>query len=77
MSHAMEIDPSEKDSATTTLEKRLWDAADHFRANSCLKPQEYSGSILGLMATLWSWFATQENQQLVSQNTAGVIRLCG
>ena len=43
------IAPTEKDSATTTLEKRLWDAADQFRANSGLKPQEYSGPILGLI----------------------------
>jgi type I restriction enzyme M protein len=43
------IAPSEKDSATTTLEKSLWDAADQFRANSGLKPQEYSGPILGLI----------------------------
>ncbi|MCF8156796.1 MAG: type I restriction-modification system subunit M [Rhodoferax sp.] len=43
------IAPSEKDSATTTLEARLWDAADQFRANSGLKPQEYSGPILGLI----------------------------
>ena len=43
------IAPSEKDSATTALEKRLWDAADQFRANSGLKPQEYSGPILGLI----------------------------
>ena len=43
------IAPSEKDSATTTLEKRLWDAADQFRANSGLKAQEYSGPILGLI----------------------------
>jgi type I restriction enzyme M protein len=43
------IAPSEKDIATTTLEKRLWDAADQFRANSGLKPQEYSGPILGLI----------------------------
>jgi type I restriction enzyme M protein len=43
------IAPSEKDSATATLEKRLWDAADQFRANSGLKPQEYSGPILGLI----------------------------
>ena len=43
------IAPSEKDKATTTLEKRLWDAADQFRANSGLKPQEYSGPILGLI----------------------------
>jgi len=37
------IAPSEKDTATDTLEKRFWDAADQFRANSGLKPQEYSG----------------------------------
>lgn len=43
------IAPSEKDSATTTLEKRLWEAADQFRANSGLKAQEYSGPILGLI----------------------------
>lgn len=43
------IAPSEKDNATITLEKRLWDAADQFRANSGLKPQEYSGPILGLI----------------------------
>jgi type I restriction enzyme M protein len=43
------IAPSEKDSATTTLEKRLWDAADQLRANSDLKAQQYSGPILGLI----------------------------
>ncbi len=43
------IAPSEKDAATTSLEKRLWDAADQLRANSGLKPQEYSGPILGLI----------------------------
>ena len=43
------IAPSEKDLATDSLEKRLWDAADQFRANSGLKPQEYSGPILGLI----------------------------
>ena len=39
----------EKDTATVTLEKRLWDTADQFRANSGLKAQEYSGPILGLI----------------------------
>jgi type I restriction enzyme M protein len=39
----------EKDTATITLEKRLWEAADQFRANSGLKAQEYSGPILGLI----------------------------
>ncbi len=43
------IAPSEKDSATVQFEKRLWDAADQFRANSGLKAQEYSGPILGLI----------------------------
>ncbi len=43
------IAPSEKDAGTTTLEKRLWDAADQFRANSDLKASEYSQPILGLI----------------------------
>ena len=43
------IAPSEKDAASTSLEKRLWDSADQFRANSGLKAQEYSGPILGLI----------------------------
>lgn len=43
------IAPSEKDSSNAQLEKRLWDAADDFRANSGLKAQEYSGPILGLI----------------------------
>jgi type I restriction enzyme M protein len=40
---------SEKDAGSASLEKRLWDAADQFRANSGLKAQEYSGPILGLI----------------------------
>ena len=43
------IAPSEKNTDIATLEKRLWDSADQFRANSGLKPQEYSGPILGLI----------------------------
>src|SRR5512135_549797 len=43
------IAPAEKDNANAALEKRLWDAADQFRANSGLKAQEYSGPILGLI----------------------------
>jgi type I restriction enzyme M protein len=41
--------PSAKDSATETLEKRLWDAADQMRANSGLSSQQYSGPVLGLI----------------------------
>jgi type I restriction enzyme M protein len=43
------VAPTEKDNATATLEKRLWDTADQFRANSGLKAQKYSGPILGLI----------------------------
>ena len=43
------VAPPEKTAAHTALEKRLWDAADQFRANSGLKAQEYSGPILGLI----------------------------
>src|SRR5580698_6959298 len=43
------IAPAEKDTANETLEKRLWDAADQFRANSGLKSQEYSAPVLGLI----------------------------
>ena len=43
------VAPSEKDSATDTLEKRLWDAADQFRANSVLSAAQYSQPVLGLI----------------------------
>src|SRR5262245_48094271 len=43
------VAPSEKDSSNGSLEKRLWESADQFRANSGLKPQEYSGPILGII----------------------------
>ena len=43
------IAPSEKDAAAATLEKRLWDTTDQFRANSGLKAQECSAPVLGLI----------------------------
>ncbi len=43
------IAPAEKDNANQVLEKRLWEAADQFRANSGLKAGEYSGPVLGLI----------------------------
>jgi type I restriction enzyme M protein len=43
------IVPSEKDAAQDTLEKRLWDAADQFRANSGLTSAQYSAPVLGLI----------------------------
>jgi type I restriction enzyme M protein len=55
------IAPSEKDTANETLEKRLWAAADQFRANSGLKSQEYSAPVLGLIFLRFAEvrFATQ------------------
>src|SRR5438876_4091117 len=43
------VAPSEKDTANQTLEKRLWAAADQFRANSGLKVGQYSTPVLGLI----------------------------
>jgi type I restriction enzyme M protein len=43
------IAPTERDAGTNTLEKRLWDSADQFRANSELKAAQYSQPVLGLI----------------------------
>ncbi len=43
------VAPSERDTASDTLEKRLWDAADQFRANSGLTAAQYSAPVLGLI----------------------------
>src|SRR6266705_804493 len=43
------VAPTEKDTANQTLEKRLWAAADQFRANSGLKAGQYSTPVLGLI----------------------------
>jgi type I restriction enzyme M protein len=43
------IAPPEKNTANHTLEKRLWDAADQFRANSGLTAAQYSQPVLGLI----------------------------
>lgn len=43
------VAPSKKDTGTETLEKRLWAAADQFRANSGLTSAQYSTPVLGLI----------------------------
>jgi type I restriction enzyme M protein len=43
------VAPSEKDTASDTLEKRLWAAADQLRANSKLTSAQYSQPVLGLI----------------------------
>ena len=41
--------PAQRDTANDTLEERLWDAADQFRANSGLTAAQYSAPVLGLV----------------------------
>ncbi len=55
---------SEKDAGTDTLEKRLWDAADQFRANSSLSAAQYSQPVLGLIFLRFAEvrFAAQRNK---------------
>ncbi|GAB5604857.1 N-6 DNA methylase [Sideroxyarcus sp. TK5] len=48
------IAPTERDTATDTIEKRLWDAADQFRANSGLTAAQYSAPVLGLIFLLFA-----------------------
>jgi type I restriction enzyme M protein len=43
------IAPASKDTATATLEKKLWAAADELRANSGLKLAQYHQPVLGLI----------------------------
>ena len=46
------VAPTEIDAANEVLEKRLWAAADQFRANSGLKAGQYSAPVLGLIFLL-------------------------
>lgn len=48
------IAPFGRDTAADTLEKRLWDAADQFRANSGLTAAQYSAPVLGLIFLLFA-----------------------
>lgn len=48
------IASTERDTVTDTIEKRLWDAADQFRANSGLTAAQYSAPVLGLIFLLFA-----------------------
>ena len=65
------IAPTERDTATDTLEKRLWNAADQFRANSGLTAAQYSAPVLGLIFLLFAEtrFA-QRREQLESASAS-------
>ena len=66
------IAPSEKDNDNAALEKRLWDAADQFRANSGLKAQEYSAPVLGLIFLRFNAQA-RDLEQTIAGNVAEIL----
>lgn len=59
----------------TELEKRLWDAADEFRANSKLKSSEYSVPVLGLIFLRYADSRFSEAEKRLSQESTGRRRI--
>jgi type I restriction enzyme M protein len=58
-------------SNNSTLEKRLWEAADNLRANSKLRASQYSFPVLGLIFLRFADFRfTQAQKELAGQATA-------
>ncbi|MCL6613098.1 MAG: type I restriction-modification system subunit M [Firmicutes bacterium] len=53
------------------LEKRLWEAADKLRANSNLKPSEYSVPVLGLIFLLYADLRFGEAEKEIQKQAAG------
>jgi type I restriction enzyme M protein len=68
------IAASAKDSATDTLEKSLWDAADQLRANSGLSPQQYSGPVLGLIFLRFAEVRFAKRRAELQKQTSGKRR---
>jgi len=68
------IAPSAKDSATDTLEKRLWEAADQLRANSGLTSQQYSGPVLGLIFLRFAEVRFAKQRAALERQAAGSRR---
>lgn len=56
---------------TTDLEKKLWEAADQFRANSRLKSSEYSVPVLGLIFLRFADHRFSEAQKSIEQASTG------
>ena len=65
------VAPSEKDLANDALEKRLWDAADQFRANSGLTAAQYSAPVLGLIFLRFAETRFAKRRTELSPATAG------
>ncbi|MBS1715335.1 MAG: SAM-dependent DNA methyltransferase [Armatimonadetes bacterium] len=66
------IAPRETDAASKALEKKLWDAADQFRANSGLTAAQYSQPILGLIFLRFADARFQEvHKKIEAQEATG------
>lgn len=65
------IAPTEKDLANDALEKRLWNAADQFRANSGLTAAQYSAPVLGLIFLLFAETRFAQRRQQLLPSPAG------
>ncbi|MBE9095482.1 class I SAM-dependent DNA methyltransferase [Tychonema sp. LEGE 07203] len=61
----------------TELEKRLWEAADELRANSKLKPSEYSVPVLGLVFLLYADYKFALVSQQIAAGTSSRRRTVG
>lgn len=66
--------PPEKDAASEALEKRLWDAADQFRANSGLTTQQYSQPVLGLIFLRFAEVRFTARRATLEQQASGSRR---
>ena len=67
------VAPSAKDTATETLEKSLWDAADQLRANSGLSSQQYSGPVLGLIFLRFAEMRFAKRRSELEQESAAIF----
>jgi hypothetical protein len=65
------IAPSEKDTATATLEMRLWDAADQFRANPGRKSQVSRKYLPLYVAEFQFCYNNRENADIFGTAIAG------
>ena len=69
------IAPASKDTATATLEKKLWAAADELRANSGLKLAQYHQPILGLIFLRFADAKFAARRAESKKNAAGALFL--
>jgi hypothetical protein len=68
------IAPPKQETASNTLEKRLWEAADLLRANSSLTAARYSTPVLGLIFPFVPFqLQAKSDRQRVPENLAELV----